>query len=456
MTASGPGAGSRQQPAGARDSSRAGVLTFAAGAAGIAVLLLCYYKLTWDNLTRFNLAIDVWADPFPDFGRYYYPMGEAIFRTGTPIDGFVYSPFPAILLAAFSPLGLSTATIVWVALQVLAIVLYIILIRQLVPARLPLQLLFVALVLSSFPLLHNFKFGQVPIFMTVALLGMLIFYERGRLAVAAVLFAFAVSFKWYPLLFLALFAARGDIRFLLRAAGAGALLLIVVPVVFLGFEQTYRFYDALRIAYGGFDWVLRSYNSQYFPNVIVRLTSTLRGQEISGISFLHVAALPFLRSIAWAVAIANMALVYRVQRIGIAQANLWSAAVLFLTVPFVLGTSWPVDLVPMPIAQAFLVWAIFNADEAFLTGDPESEHRSRLSTVQLAASGLMVLSSIALSNIVLFNYVGNYTTYGTFGLVFWADVLLLLAAYLLLLPRILHRSQARMQTPPKLREAAQP
>src|SRR5512138_3562440 len=128
-----------------RKPAGAGVLPFAAGASGMAVLLLCYYKLTWDNLTRFNLAIDVWTDPFPDFTRYYYPMGEAVFRLGTPIDGFVYSPFVAILLAAFSPLGLSTATAVWVALQVLDIVLYLILTRRLVPARLPLQLFFVML-----------------------------------------------------------------------------------------------------------------------------------------------------------------------------------------------------------------------------------------------------------------------------------------------------------------------
>jgi hypothetical protein len=347
----------------------------------------------------------------------------------------------AILLAAFSPLGLRTATTVWVALQVMAIVLYIILIRRLLPARLPLQLLFVALVLSSFPVLHNFKFGQVALFMTVALLGMLICYERGWLAAAAVLFAFAVSFKWYPLLFLALFAARRDVRFLFWAAGAGVLLMIVVPVVFLGFEQTYRFYDALRLAYGNFDWVLSSYNTQYFPNVIVRLASKLGSPLPFRIPFLQIDVLSFLRAIAWTVVIANLVLVYRVQRIGIAHANLWSAVVLFLTVPFVLGTSWPVDLVSMPFAQAFLVWVILNEGAAFLPGDQESERRSRLPTLRLAASGLLVLSSIAISNIVLFNYVGNYTTYGTFGFVFWADVLLLLATYVLLLPRIRRRSQ---------------
>jgi len=97
-----------------------------------------------------------------------------------------------------------------------------------------------------------------------------------------------------------------------------------------------------------------------------------------------------------------------------------------------------------------------NGDAAFLPGDPEPERRSRLPTVQLAASGLMVLSSIVVSNIVLFNYVGNYTTYGTFGLVFWADLLLLLATYLLLLPRNLRRNRSRMDAPPKLREATQP
>ncbi len=422
-----------------RGRSGAGVPAFAAGALGIAVLLLAYYKLTWDNFTRFNLAIDVWADPFPDFTRYYFPMGEAIFRTGMPIDGFVYSPFVAILLAAFRPLGVSVGTTVWVALQVLAIALYVVLIRRLIPARLPLQLLFVALVLSSFPLLHNFKFAQVPLFMTVALLGMLILYERGWLAAAAVLFAFAVSFKWYPLLFLALFAARRDLRFLLWAAGAGMLLLVIVPVVFLGFEQTVRFYDALRIAYGGFDWVLSSYNSQYFPNVIVRLGSALGVPGFIWSPFREVPAPTYLRAIAWALVIANVALVFRVQRTGMRYANLWSAVVLFLTVPFLLGTSWPVDLVPMPFAQAFLLWTILNGNAAFVRTGPQAAPRSPLPPLQLAASGLMVLSSVVLSNIVLFNYIGNYTTYGTFGLVFWADLLLLLAVYLLLLPRILQR-----------------
>jgi hypothetical protein len=426
----------------------AGTLAFAAGALVIAALLLAYYKLTWGSLTAFNLAIDVWADPFPDFGRYYYPMGAAIFRTGMPVEGFVYSPFVAILLAAFSPLGLSTAILFWVGLQVLAIVLYVLLIRRLVPAPLPLQLFFVALTLSSFPLLHNFKFGQVPVFTTVALLGMLVCYERGRMAAAALLFAFAVSFKWYPLIFLALFVARRDWRFLLWAAGAGALFLVVVPVALLGFEQTLRFYEALRGAYGGFGWTATSYNSQYFPHVIVRLVRELWGPAPFARPFLRAYGLPVLQVISWAVVAANVALVYRVKRLGLRHANLWSAVALFLSVPFMLGTSWPVDLVPLSFAQAFLVWAILNKDETtVLPGDGQAEVGPRPVTLRPALAWALVLLSVVLSNILLFNFIGNRTTYGTFGCVLWADALLLAAVYLLLAPRLVRRSRTPQPVP---------
>ncbi len=438
------GAGDRSEPVSERVSPGTGIIPFSAGAAGIAVLLLAYYRLTWGSFLQFKLAIDVWSDTFPDFGRYYYPMGEAIFRGTGPIEGFVYSPFVAILMAAFTPLGLSVAMVVWGALQALAVVLYLFLTRRLVPARLPLQLFFVALTLSSFPLLHNFKFGQVPIFMTVALLGMLVCYERGWRAAAALLFAFAVSFKWYPLLFLALFAARRDWRFLLWAAGAGALLLVVVPVTLLGLEPALRFYDGLRAQYAGFGWTITSYNSQYFPHVIYRLAQALWGPPvIKQSAFVLQVGLPFLKALSWGVVIANLALVYWIQRAGLLRSNLWSAAVLFLTVPFVLGTSWPVDLVPMSFVQAFLLTAILNGDTAILPGTGQDRSRTHLRTPRLAAAGMLVRFSMLFSNIVLFNFIGDRTTYGSFAFVFWADALLLITIYLLLVPAIRQRGAER-------------
>jgi len=152
-------------------------MSFATGAAGIALLLFVYHALTWRSFTN---SIDAFTELFCDFVIYYYPMGEAIFRTGLPVEGFLYSPFVAILLAVFPPLGPTASLVLWGILQVLFVFLYLLLFRRLVPAALPIQLLFVALALSSFPLLLNFIGGSVSVFMIVALLGLLVLNERGR------------------------------------------------------------------------------------------------------------------------------------------------------------------------------------------------------------------------------------------------------------------------------------
>jgi Glycosyltransferase family 87 len=413
---------------------------FTAGAIGIALLLFGYYRATWGNRAQFSQALDVCYKTFCDFADYYYPMGEAIFRSGTPVQGFVYSPFVAILLAAFTPLPISTALAVWGALLGLAIVLYVALVRRLVPAPLPLQLFFVALILSSFPLLHTVMWGQVTLFTTVALLGMLLFYERGWLAAAAALFAFAVSFKFYPLIFVSIFVARRDGRFLLWATGACAMLLIAVPVLFLGLEQTVHFYDALRIEYGGFDWAATSYNSQYFPHVGLRLVSIAGGAVPGWLPSPDRRWLPLLQAGAWAIVLANLALLYRVQHIGMRHANLWSAGLLFLTIPFLLGTSWPVDLVPLSFSQAFVATAILLRDETAVQGEAPARNHIWPLPMPNAIAGLLILLSMALTNIVFFNIFGDRTVYGGLGFVFWADALLLVAVYVLLLPAACRRA----------------
>ena len=406
--------------------SRPSLLHLAAGTAGIALLLLAYYARTWRSFVRFNSVLDTCSEPFCDFARYYFPMGEAIFRTGQPVPGFVYSPFVAILLAAFDPLRLSTSLVLWGILQVLFIILYILLFRRLVPAGLPIQLLFVALALSSFPLLHTFKWGQVSVFMTVALLGVLHFNRRGQHVIAAALLTFAVSFKFFPLIFLAPFVARRDGRFLLWAAAVCVLFLVVVPVGFLGFDQTLQFYAELRIAYSNFGWVATSYNSQYFPHVIRRLAQIGGGHAD--------AWLPLLRVAAWGVVVANLGLVYLIQRARLPRADLWSFVVLFLTIPFLLGTSWPVDLVFLPFVQALLVWALLDRNAAI---------GAWASPVGRALSGLPVLLSIVCSNVLLFNLIGDREIYGSLGFVFWADLLALAASYVLLGPAVVRAVRVR-------------
>jgi len=150
------------------------------GVALIVLLLFAYYAGTWHSFASFQTAIDTCEEPFCDFASFYYPMGEAIFHTGLPLKGFVYSPFIAILFAVFPPFGFDPSLLLWGILQTIFVILYLLLFRQLVPARLPIQLLFVALALSSFPLLHNLTWGQVGIFTTVSILGMLVFLVKAR------------------------------------------------------------------------------------------------------------------------------------------------------------------------------------------------------------------------------------------------------------------------------------
>lgn len=254
----------------------------------------------------------------------------------------------AILLAVFPPLGFKISLVLWGILEILGVIICLLLFRRLIPAGLPIQVLFTALLLSSFSLLHNLTWGQVGIFTLAAILGMLVLDQAARPLPAAILLALAASFKFYPLIFLIPFAARRDFRFLIYAAAACVALLFLIPGILLGFGDTLRFYGALLDAYRQFDWVVTNYNSQHFPHVLLRLAQA--------IGYDAMAFLPLLRWIGFGIAAANMGLIFLVQRTRLAYADLWSFQLTFLTIPFVLTTSWPVDLVYLAFAQSFLAW----------------------------------------------------------------------------------------------------
>jgi hypothetical protein len=423
-------------PAETHDPSRGSVKKFAAGAAGIVLLLFAYYALAWRSIAGLPKAYGC-TELFCDFVIYYYPMGEAIFRTGLPVPGFLYSPFIALLLAVFPPLGLTASLVLWGILQVLFVFLYLLLFRRLVPAGLPIQLLFVALVLSSFPLLLNLIGGQVSVFMTVGVLGTLFLNKRGRRAAAAGLLAFAVSFKFFPIIFLAPLAARRDKRFLLLAAAACVVFLFAFPGLLLGGDDTIRFYGALADSFRESGWVVANPHSQYFPHVVLRLAEAM-GHDVH-------AHLPLLHWITYGVAAANMGLLFLVQRARLRHADLWSFQLVFLTIPFVLKTSWPIEFIFLSFTQALLAWRLLEGRQAAPGTDAEgrpshaSAWRERIPHGGAAVAFFLLLASTVLTNIVFFNLFGDPYSYGFYGFLFWADLLLLVALYMELLPPALRR-----------------
>jgi hypothetical protein len=264
--------------------------------------------------------------------------------------------------------------------------------------------------------------GQVSIITTVSILGALYFYKRGQRALAAVLLAFAISFKFFPLIFLLPFVIRRDFRFLLYSFIACGVFLFVIPAFLLGVDGATRFYIALFDSYRHFDWVVANYNSQHFPHVLLRLIYAL-GVDAR-------AYLPLLRWVGYGIAVINMGLLYLIQRARLPHADLWNFHILFLTIPFVLNTSWPVDLVYIPFGQALLAWKI-------LEGDKTLSWRHPLPARKVAS--LLLLTSIVISNIVFFNLLDNSNLYGSSGITFWSNLLLLVVSYMELLPSALQK-----------------
>jgi len=62
--------------------------------------------------------------------------------------------------------------------------------------------------------------------------------------------------------------------------------------------------------------------------------------------------------------------------------------------------------------------------------------------VRTAVTFFLLLVSIAFSNIVFFNLLGSFYRYGFFCFLFWANLFLLMASYVELLPPALRRLRA--------------
>ena len=241
-------------------------------------------------------------------------------------------------------------------------------------------------------------------------------------------------------MFVAPFAARRDIRLALFAAAACGMFLFVIPGVLLGTTETLQFYSALLDAFRDSDWVVANPHSCYFPHVILRLADAA-GHDLQ-------AHLLLLRWVGFGVAAANMALIFVVQRARLRHADLWSFQLVFLTIPFVLKTSWPHDFVFLSFTQALLAWRLLEGCKATpgTEGDGRppraSSWRERVLHRRVGVAFFLLLPSIILSNIFFFILVGNFDSYGFYAFLFWANLLLLVAFYVELLGRRAENGQS--------------
>jgi hypothetical protein len=285
--------------------------------------------------------------------------------------------------------------------------------RAAAPDRPLLAALGSALTVTSIPILHNLKWGQVSILILAAAGGAFVAYARDRKNVAAVLLGVAAGIKGYPLVFLGWFVLRGDLRFALRAAIACAVTLVVLPAIVMGPEHALFFQRvSTSSVLGAADGVLRDFNSQYAPAVLSRFYEG--GWDAAPPDVIAWGKLGSGAAIAAVALLAIIAARSTAPRIAVRREML-GFVLIACSVPFWLRTSWSHYFVHLPVAQTLLA-------ASFARGALSNEGgRAR----EALAIALLVAPSVYLSNVLGLFATEGWWFYANAGSLFFANALVL-------------------------------
>jgi hypothetical protein len=374
------------------------------------------YAQVWPDLESFVLAIDHCDKLFCDFTNHYYPMAVELYRTRTPVGGYFYSPLFAVLLAPLRRLPLEQALQVWGGVQAVLLLLFMVTPHGTLSRRLPGATAgYIALVAFSQPVLHNTKWGQVSVLMTLTVLMAFELYRRELTVPAAVVLAFGVWIKAYTAIMLIYFVLRRDLKFLLVFAAASVVFALVVPLGALGVSEGLAFYrDVSRAVNDATSWVVHDVNSQYFVHVVNRYA----GGELGG------ATMAWLRLLGYAVAALNLLLAALVVHRRLAHEARWVLVLLFGSLPFMTATSWPHYFVYLPFCHAVLALALVRSPGRV------NQKRTCSLRVRTLQAGLLLLPSIVLASAPFFIWIGDWRIFSTRGFLFFSNLLVLILTYM--------------------------
>jgi len=362
-----------------------------------------YFWLEWRSLQNFVTAIDHGDILFGDLVDFYHPMTKVILTEKLPVNGYYYSAFFALLISPLGSLPIEQAQWIWGALQVVlaGLLAWVAGFKTLELPR-PQKLLFLFLFLTSFPLLHNFKWGQISVLMTLCILASMWLYQQDRPLLSALILAFAVSIKYYPIIFLAYPLFKRDFRFL-SAFGISALIFYaVIPSLVLGPQAWVGFERAVSQLITDAKFT-GDVNSQYLGHVI------LRSLPFDDAPFKQKVASMLLQSAGGLVFLANIGLIWLAQKKQVKDALVISTGLMFLSLPFIIQTSWSHYFVYLPFVQITLIHFFGKESKPAL--------------------GFLV-ASCAASSILVFNLFPGWSAYNNAGMLFISNLLLLIAIYL--------------------------
>jgi hypothetical protein len=367
--------------------------------AGAALLASVYLYLRYPTLKGLLRSLGVGHTPLHDFQAFFYPMGRSLLDGASPVDGFLYTPLAALLFVPLGQLPYATAAAIWTALllSLVAVLAGFSVGRDVIASCLG-----VTLSIASVPVLHDLKFGQVSLLIVVALLACGVCYRRGHVRAAAACLAFAASLKLYPLLFALHFVFRRDLRALV-ATGVFLLIgLLLVPVVMLGVESTFGFYSN----------VAGQLDARFFDPIADINSQSLRSLLDRWAAGAAPAVRLALDGARYAICGALLVVSYRMARRTDATATQHAFMWLFLCTPFFVATSWPHYFVYLPpVVTAIL------AEARTLP-----RRTAARSVAMLGAGGAALLSSM-----FFFDLVHDRKLYVRSGVLFYANLLAMLA-----------------------------
>jgi len=388
-------------PQPAPGTGRRRALLALAALAAVTAAAVIYYHAAYGSVSALVAALDHCKELYCDFTRQYYPTGRDVLATGQPSKGYFYSSFFALLLAPFGRFDIETAVALWSVVQIAGILLLLLPAIDFYRESPAAFVLYAVLLAFSMPLLHNLKWGQVSTLVTGCAFAALFLQRRRHPVAAGIVLGFAAAIKYYVAVVMVAHGLRRHWRFLAAFAVAAGVLWLLVPVAALGPDGNWAFYQTVseRVAHALTTWMPEDINAQYFPSVAGRWLGTGAGRAL-------------WRWLGYGLFAVSLLGVARLLRRGRARDMDWAYALLFLSLPLAVETSWPHYFVYLPFTQT-LAWLELR----------RSPPRHRL------WQGALLLVSIILASMPFFQLIGRWQDYSRYGILFIANLCLLLLGH---------------------------
>jgi alpha-1,2-mannosyltransferase len=395
----------------------------------LLVAMLCALALLrqFPSVKDFVAAIDHGDVPGGDFVFHYYPTARDSIREGAPAGGFFYPAGFAVFLAPLGRLDLEPARVLWYLVLAASVLWTATWVMRAAAPKQPLLAVFgAALYVTSIPVLHDFKWGQVSVLIVATAATAFVLRAREKHNGAAALLGIAAAIKMYPLVFIGWFFLRRDWRFVVRAAVGCFVTLVLLPAIVMGPVHALFFQRvATQSVVGAQDGVLYDFNSQFAPAVLARYYG---GWGVASTSITRMGQ--FGAWIALAIIAGLLLLLSQTKARRISERReLWAFVLLASTVPFWLKTSWTHYFAHLPVAQILLASTLVE------------RRRPR----DLAILVLLVAPSVFLSNVVGLPRAEGWLPYAESGSPFFANLAVLLATALVIVDA--HFLDAKVEEP---------